>query len=119
MPQETSLAKLAPEKDVRAIRRTMGRLRLKLDEAQESRKVTPKGNIGPRFAPAGQSTQMIVGADAANDQTNLTTTPISTAPTSSSGSIILRSARSPMQAAHFLCWRRRWCASIGSIKPTG
>ena len=73
MPQETSLAKLAPEKDVRAIRRTMGRLRLKLDEAQEGRKVTPKGNIGPRFAPAGQSTQMIVGADAANDQTILTT----------------------------------------------
>ena len=33
-PTESSLAKLAPEKDVRAIRRTMGRLRLKLDEAQ-------------------------------------------------------------------------------------
>jgi putative DNA modification/repair radical SAM protein len=73
VPEQTSLARLAPEKDVRAIRRTMGRLRLKLDEAQESRKVTPKGNIGPRFAPAGQSTQMIVGADAANDQTILTT----------------------------------------------
>ncbi len=73
VPEETSLAKLAPEKDVRAIRRTMGRLRLKLDEAQAGRKVTPKGNIGPRFAPAGQSTQMIVGADAANDQTILTT----------------------------------------------
>jgi putative DNA modification/repair radical SAM protein len=73
VPEQASLAKLAPEKDVRAIRRTMGRLRLKLDEAQESRKVTPKGNIGPRFAPAGQSTQMIVGADAANDQTILTT----------------------------------------------
>jgi putative DNA modification/repair radical SAM protein len=72
VPEQASLAKLAPEKDVRAIRRTMGRLRLKLDEAQESRKVTPKGNIGPRFAPAGQSTQMIVGADAANDQTILT-----------------------------------------------
>ncbi|MDR3483825.1 MAG: putative DNA modification/repair radical SAM protein [Bradyrhizobium sp.] len=71
VPEEISLAKLAPEKDVRAIRRTMGRLRLKLDEAQAGRKVTPKGNIGPRFAPAGQSTQMIVGADAANDQTIL------------------------------------------------
>ena len=73
VPEETSLAKLAPEKDVRAIRRTMGRLRLKLDEAQEGRKVTPKGNTAPRFAPAGQSTQMIVGADAANDQTILNT----------------------------------------------
>ena len=73
VPEEKSLAKLAPEKDVRAIRRTMGRLRLKLDEAQEGRKVTPKGNTAPRFAPAGQSTQMIVGADAANDQTILDT----------------------------------------------
>src|SRR6185295_8712512 len=36
MPLENSLAKFAPEKDVRAIRRTMGRLRLKLDEAQEN-----------------------------------------------------------------------------------
>jgi putative DNA modification/repair radical SAM protein len=73
VPEEASLARLAPEKDLRAIRRTMGRLRLKLDEAQEGRKVTPKGNTGPRFAPAGQSTQMIVGADAADDQTILAT----------------------------------------------
>src|SRR3978361_1698089 len=73
LPEESSLAKLAPEKDLRAIRRTMGRLRLKLDEAREGRKLTPKGNIAPKFAPAGQSTQMIVGADAANDQTILNT----------------------------------------------
>jgi putative DNA modification/repair radical SAM protein len=73
VPEEESLAKLAPEKDVRAIRRTMGRLRLKLDEASEGRKATPKDNTAPRFAPAGQSTQMIVGADAASDQTILNT----------------------------------------------
>jgi putative DNA modification/repair radical SAM protein len=70
MPEETSLARLAPEKDVRAIRRTMGRLRLKLDEAAEK----PKARTRPqRFAPAGQSTQMIVGADSANDKTILAT----------------------------------------------
>ena len=73
MPLENSLARLAPEKDMRAIRRTMGRLRLKLDEAREGRKATPIGNTAPRFAPAGQSTQMIVGADAANDRTILDT----------------------------------------------
>jgi putative DNA modification/repair radical SAM protein len=73
VPEEASLSRLAPEKDVRAIRRTMGRLRLKLDEAQEGRKLTPKGNTAPRFAPAGQSTQMIVGADSASDRTILTT----------------------------------------------
>jgi putative DNA modification/repair radical SAM protein len=72
MPLETSLAKLAPEKDVRAIRRTMGRLRLKLDEAKEATKAVTKTKP-PRFAPAGQSTQMIVGADAASDQAILAT----------------------------------------------
>jgi putative DNA modification/repair radical SAM protein len=72
MPSETSLATLAPEKDVRAIRRTMGRLRLKLDEAQEAQ-TSPTKTKPPRFAPAGQSTQMIVGADSANDQTILAT----------------------------------------------
>jgi putative DNA modification/repair radical SAM protein len=72
MPLETSLAKFAPEKDVRAIRRTMGRLRLKLDEVKEASKTATKAKP-PRFAPAGQSTQMIVGADAANDHTILST----------------------------------------------
>lgn len=73
VPEEQSLSKLAPEKDVRAIRRTMGRLRLKLDEAREARKPTARGKIGPRFAPAGQSTQMIVGADSASDATIIKT----------------------------------------------
>jgi putative DNA modification/repair radical SAM protein len=76
MPLETSLAKFAPEKDIRAIRRTMGRLRLKLDEtkdaAKEASKMTTKAKP-PRFAPAGQSTQMIVGADTASDQSILST----------------------------------------------
>jgi putative DNA modification/repair radical SAM protein len=72
MPLESSLAKLAPEKDGRAIRRTMGRLRLKLDEADEARKMITRARP-PRFAPAGQSTQMIVGADAATDQAILAT----------------------------------------------
>jgi putative DNA modification/repair radical SAM protein len=73
VPEEQSLAQLAPEKDVRAIRRTMGRLRLKLDEAREGRKPTAKGKVAPRFAPAGQSTQMIIGADAATDRTIIAT----------------------------------------------
>ncbi|MBR0817145.1 putative DNA modification/repair radical SAM protein [Bradyrhizobium liaoningense] len=72
MPQETSLQQFAPEKDVRAIRRTMGRLRLKLDEAEDSRSTKTKAKP-QRFAPAGQSTQMIVGADAASDHTILHT----------------------------------------------
>jgi putative DNA modification/repair radical SAM protein len=74
MPEEASLAKLAPEKDVRAIRRTMGRLRLKLDEAKAAKQDEARLKVkAPRFAPAGQSTQMIVGADQASDQTILNT----------------------------------------------
>jgi putative DNA modification/repair radical SAM protein len=72
VPLEASLTKLAPEKDQRAIRRTMGRLRLKLDESEDAR-TTMRKATPPRFAPAGQSTQMIVGADAADDHTILLT----------------------------------------------
>lgn len=72
MPEETSLQQFAPEKDVRAIRRTMGQLRLKLDEADKDRAAKTKTKP-QRFAPAGQSTQMIVGADGASDHTILHT----------------------------------------------
>ena len=68
LPTVQSLKELAPEKDVRAIRRSMGRLRFKIEERQDDKSVR-----APRFAPAGQSTQMIVGADAANDATILET----------------------------------------------
>jgi putative DNA modification/repair radical SAM protein len=66
LPREQSLAKLAPEKNVRAIRTAMGRLRLKIDEAKAEKKA-------PRFSPAGQGTQMIVGADGTNDRQILET----------------------------------------------
>lgn len=66
MPTESGLNALAPEKDAGDIRRSMGRLRLGIDEARAEKKA-------PRFAPAGQSTQMIVGADAASDRDVLET----------------------------------------------
>ncbi|MGU3493082.1 putative DNA modification/repair radical SAM protein [Xanthobacteraceae bacterium A53D] len=66
LPSEASLKTLAPEKDVRAIRRSMGRMRARIDEARAEKKA-------PAFAPAGQSTQMIVGADGVNDRTILAT----------------------------------------------
>lgn len=66
MPTEGGLKSLAPEKDLRDIRRSMGRLRLSIEEAKAEAKA-------PRFAPAGQSTQMIVGADSANDRDVLVT----------------------------------------------
>ncbi|SNT23391.1 putative DNA modification/repair radical SAM protein [Noviherbaspirillum humi] len=66
LPTENSVARLAPEKSVRTIKLAMGSIRRKLDEKAEE----PKA---PRFAPAGQSTQMIVGADSADDSAILHT----------------------------------------------
>jgi len=61
LPTEASLGALAPEKDLGDIKRSMGRMRLRIDEARAEKRA-------PRFAPAGQSTQVIVGADASSDR---------------------------------------------------
>lgn len=65
LPTQESVEKLAPEKNVHTIKMAMGTIRGKLDEAQD------KG--APRFSPGGQSTQMIVGADASDDRSILDT----------------------------------------------
>ena len=83
LPTVESLESLAPEKDGAAIRRSMARLRVHIDDAKgEARDASnvsvmsmpqskPKRALAPKFAPAGQSTQMIVGADATDDRTIL------------------------------------------------
>jgi putative DNA modification/repair radical SAM protein len=63
LPTEASLHGLAPDKNAGSIRRSMARMRLRIDAARD------RG--APRFAPAGQSTQVIVGADATPDATIL------------------------------------------------
>jgi putative DNA modification/repair radical SAM protein len=60
LPTEAALERLAPEKRMGSIKRAMGHVRVRRDEAKAERKA-------PRFAPAGQSTQLIVGADASDD----------------------------------------------------
>ncbi|MES2884879.1 MAG: putative DNA modification/repair radical SAM protein [Pseudomonadota bacterium] len=70
LPTEEGLAKLAPEKNLRDIRGAMGNLRLNIDNAKQERS---KAKGAPRFSPAGQSTQMIVGADASSDRKILQT----------------------------------------------
>lgn len=64
LPSDAAIARLAPEKDGAAIRQTMAGLGTRIAEARAERKVSRKA---PQFAPAGQSTQMIVGADGSND----------------------------------------------------
>ena len=58
LPSEKSLAALAPEKDGAAIEGVMAQMSERIAEAREERR---------SFSPAGQSTQVIVGADAATD----------------------------------------------------
>jgi predicted DNA-binding helix-hairpin-helix protein len=56
------LKALAPEKRTTSIKKSMAAQRMRIEEAKSERKA-------PRFSPAGQSTQMIVGADGASDAT--------------------------------------------------
>jgi putative DNA modification/repair radical SAM protein len=82
LPTPQGLQALAPEKDAAAIRRSMARMRIHIDDARHARKPAPAAAVPgvpakkarpPRFAPGGQSTQMIVGADAADDRSILAT----------------------------------------------
>ncbi len=70
LPTDEGVLRLAPEKRPQTIRRSMAGLREKLEAAAEPTLRTKKR---PRFAPGGQSTQMIVGADATPDATILKT----------------------------------------------
>jgi len=82
LPTAQGLRALAPEKDAATIRRSMARLRVRIDDAREAARpsppaaqagLAPRRAAAPRFAPAGQSTQMIVGADATDDRAILAT----------------------------------------------
>lgn len=80
LPTQEALVKLAPEKDVDSIERSMSRIHGKLEQSKADRKLWTenKSRLSPqqkralkqsRFAPAGQSTQMIVGAEPSDDAT--------------------------------------------------
>ena len=65
IPKETSLKQLAPEKDHQSVLLPMRQIEQGVIENSEDRK---KYRHAPRFVPAGQSTQMIVGATAETDK---------------------------------------------------
>ena len=65
LPTQTDLIQLAPEKKAAVIESTMGQIRAKSDAAQDERRTL---HHAPKFAPAGQSTQMVVGATASTDR---------------------------------------------------
>ncbi|WP_162053777.1 putative DNA modification/repair radical SAM protein [Pontibacter pamirensis] len=64
LPSEASLQQLAPEKNYSEILLPMGSISQQLLQAKEEKKLFKSA---PAFAPAGQSTQLIVGASAEND----------------------------------------------------
>jgi len=65
LPTVAGLERLAPEKSAARIEGAMGALRHGIEDGQDAAK---RYKAAPGFAPAGQSTQMIVGADAATDR---------------------------------------------------
>ncbi|AUX69835.1 putative DNA modification/repair radical SAM protein [Porphyrobacter sp. HT-58-2] len=64
LPTDQGLTRLAPDKNARQIEGAMGRTKERILTAKDERK---RFRHAPRFAPAGQSTQMIIGADDASD----------------------------------------------------
>ncbi|HEV7253319.1 MAG TPA: putative DNA modification/repair radical SAM protein [Mesorhizobium sp.] len=64
LPTDEGVKRLAPEKKPETIRLSMAKLREKIEETAEPTLQTGRKQ---RFAPAGQSTQMIVGADQTPD----------------------------------------------------
>lgn len=65
IPNEASLRTLAPEKDFKSVFAPMRYIQQGVLQSAEERK---RFRYAPRFAPAGQSTQMIVGATADTDK---------------------------------------------------
>ena len=64
LPTVGGLKRLAPEKDNGRIEGAMNGLKSSIIDTRDAKK---RYKSAPTFAPAGQSTQMIVGADAAHD----------------------------------------------------
>ncbi len=64
LPTTPGLKRLAPDKSVTRIEGAMADMKASIMDARDA---TRRYKSAPRYAPAGQSTQMIVGADAATD----------------------------------------------------
>lgn len=65
LPSEASLNRLCPDKRRKAIFRPMAQIR---DTSAESKLAVKRFRHAPKFAPAGQSTQMIIGATPESDR---------------------------------------------------
>ncbi|MGI4755703.1 MAG: putative DNA modification/repair radical SAM protein [Janthinobacterium lividum] len=65
LPTQSDLVQLAPEKKTAVIETTMTQIHDRREEAEEDR---ARYRDAPKFAPAGQSTQMVIGATPSTDR---------------------------------------------------
>ncbi len=70
LPTDPDLRALAPQKNFADVRQAMTEIGTRVQQSREERR---KSLAAPQYAPAGQSTQMIVGATATPDATILST----------------------------------------------
>jgi len=69
IPSEPNLQMLAPEKDFQSVLNPMGLIKTGIEQSREERRIMRKA---PMFTPAGQSTQLIIGATPDTDRQILT-----------------------------------------------
>ena len=116
MPVQADLDSLAPAKQIGEAQDTMEKISDKLQETADERKVF---KLTPSFAPAGQTTQMIVGATGTDDAAFLAKSE------TLYGDYKLRrvyySAYSPIQNADAILptTAPRWCGKTVCTRPTG
>lgn len=65
LPTQSDLVQLAPDKKSAVIESTMGQIHARKEEADDERR---RSRLAPVFAPAGQSTQMVIGATPSTDR---------------------------------------------------
>lgn len=70
LPTQADLVQLAPDKQMTVIESTMGQIR---DGVQAARTEHSHRRSAPSYAPAGQSTQMVIGATTSTDAVILST----------------------------------------------
>ncbi len=70
LPTDADVKQLAPDKPLRTVQLTMSTIRDRFIAAQAERRASRKA---PRFSPAGQSTQMVIGATPTPDRAVLQT----------------------------------------------
>ncbi|MGC4031319.1 MAG: putative DNA modification/repair radical SAM protein [Tepidisphaeraceae bacterium] len=116
LPTQSDLDRFAPEKKVADVENTMAVAAGRIAEYQAEKTKSPRA---PRFAPGGQSTQLIVGTAPAPTRRFSPRPRTFTARTSSAASITRPSARSPTATPGCPSPPPRSSANTASTRPTG